>query len=67
MRFPILKNTIRLRIKNVGVVLFACVILHNFVNAAGIPIPDYDEIEQHPDDDSADNEDEILSQASDAE
>jgi hypothetical protein len=41
MRFPILKNTIRIRRKNVGVLIFGCAIIHNFLNAANILIPDY--------------------------
>ena len=40
MRFPILKYTNRLRLKNVSTVVYACVILHNILNAIGIPLPD---------------------------
>lgn len=39
MRFPILKDTTRIRYKNVGTILYACVILHNIINAMGLPLP----------------------------
>ena len=43
VRFPILKDTNRMRVKNVTSIVYACVILHNMLNAMGIPVPDIHE------------------------
>jgi hypothetical protein len=55
MRFPILKDTNRMRLKNVTSIVYACVILHNMLNAMGIPVPDVQA--PTPDDDPNDFED----------
>lgn len=40
MRFPILKQTCRIRKKNVTTLVMSCVILHNILNSIGVDIPD---------------------------
>lgn len=44
MRFPILKNKIRIHRKNFSPLLMGCIILHNLMNGMGIPPPDDAEI-----------------------
>ena len=39
MRFPILKNTMRIRRRKFSTLLLGCVILHNTMNGMGIPMP----------------------------
>ena len=44
MRFPILKNKMRIRRKNFAHLIMGCVILHNLMNSMGVPMPDETEI-----------------------
>ena len=45
MRFPILKNTMRIRRKNVSTIVMGCCILHNLMTNMGIPMPDEAELQ----------------------
>jgi hypothetical protein len=53
MRFPILKETTRIRYKNVGTIFYACAILHNIINVMGLPPPpdviDAEALDNQPD------------------
>lgn len=40
MRFPIIKNKLRVRRRNVQTIIWACAVLHNFINCCGIPPPE---------------------------
>lgn len=51
MRFPALKNTMRIRRKNFSTLLVACCIIHNMMIGMGIPVPDAGIGEQFQDQD----------------
>ena len=42
MRFPVLKQTARIRKKNVSTIVLACGILHNLLNKFGVELPEFD-------------------------
>ena len=44
MRFPILKNQIRLHKKKFSPLIMGCIILHNPMNSMGVPLPNDEEI-----------------------
>lgn len=46
LRFPMLKNRLHVRRKNVQTIVWACCVLHNFINACGVPPPPTQELEE---------------------
>jgi hypothetical protein len=42
MRFPLLKQTCRVRKKNVSTLVLACGILHNLLNKVGVDLPEFE-------------------------
>jgi hypothetical protein len=42
MRFPVLKQTARIRKKNVSTIVLACGILYNLLNKFGVELPEFE-------------------------